>query len=154
MDTSTLNLRRHTVHRYAEFARAISKRTMEGVLPKVLYYGLLTEKQKDIAATIESEVFQCLSLELVCDSLFFCDEAVFTSFVQFVFCDEAGFTSSFVETFCLRYWDNLPTSPAKTRTRTEQVVNVTGLQLVSCTRRGQAGWPERVMEKFPEQPRY
>ena len=50
----------------------------------------------------------------------------------------------------LRHWGNLSSSPPKTRQRGETTVNITGLRLLSCTRVGQVGWPEHLLQKFPE----
>ena len=33
---------------------------LEGVKPKISYFGLITEKQKDVVTQIEAEVFGCL----------------------------------------------------------------------------------------------
>ena len=44
--------------RYAEFGSACIERSLKGEKPSTIYYGLLREGQKDIIATLESDVFK------------------------------------------------------------------------------------------------
>ena len=54
-----------------------------------------------------------------------------------------------IEADVFQYWDNLSTSPAKTRPRpTSAEVRVEGLSICSYTAAG-AVWPEHLLEKFP-----
>ena len=55
-----MSLPRAACWRYAEFGKAISKDRLEGVKPRMLYYGMINDKQKDVTTCIESEVFSCL----------------------------------------------------------------------------------------------
>ena len=53
--------------RYAEFGRAVAKSGMEGTKPRVVYFGVISEKQKDVVTTIEQELFQCLGVMNIID---------------------------------------------------------------------------------------
>lgn len=48
----------------------------------------------------------------------------------------------------LRHWDDLSTSPAKTRPRQEERVQITGLQLLAVDSAGRPSWPAHLDGKF------
>ena len=83
------------------------QRCLDGVTrPKVKYFGLLDNYQKDNISAIEDLVF--------------------------------------------RHWDNLPTSPPKTKPAPPRpAIDVSGLSILSCDAAGNAGWPDHILEKFP-----
>ena len=97
----------HLKLRYCEFGRACVTRALDGITrPKIKYFGLLDNSQKDVVTMIESQVF--------------------------------------------KYWDDLATSPAKTRPAPPiPQVNISGLSLLSCSAAGKLTWPQSIMEKFP-----
>lgn len=92
--------------RTAEFASACVERSLEGVQPPVVYYGIMRAADHEgIVSKLESQAY--------------------------------------------RHWDSLATSPAKQRPRAAEDLSVSGLKLLSCSASG-PGWPEHIMQKFPE----
>lgn len=47
-----------------------------------------------------------------------------------------------------KHWDDLPTSPAKTRPHKEAKVEISGLKLLTCDASGHFGFPEHLLSKF------
>lgn len=55
-----------------------------------------------------------------------------------------------IDSAVFKHWDDLASSPPKTRQRPEALFQVAGLSLASCTTSGQIAWPSHVDTKFPE----
>lgn len=55
-----------------------------------------------------------------------------------------------IDTAVFKHWDDLASSPPKTRQRPEASFQIAGLSLASCTTNGQIAWPSHIETKFPE----
>ena len=120
--------------RHAEFARAAVSRILEGLRPKLVYYGLLRAHQKDVITSVETIVFQRLTSK---QAYIFCGVLL---------CLRPTCSSKAASPISIqpRHWDSLPSSPPKSRPRPQTQTQITGLQLLSCDARGQPHFPDRI----------